>query len=160
MIFVTVGAQMPFDRLVARVDAWAGREGRGAEVIAQLGPTTYRPKHIRSVGFLDSSSYAQAVSTASVVIGHAGMGTIITALEHGKPLLVMPRRGDLRETRNDHQLATARRFAERGMVHVAMDESALDRELGRIDELTSLANLESQSLERLRSELRRFVLEP
>ena len=53
------------------------------------------------------------------------MGTILTALELGKPLLVMPRRAALGEHRNDHQLATVRRFAELGSVEVALDESEL-----------------------------------
>ena len=35
MIFVTVGAQLPFDRLVDTVDAWAGRKG-DTEVLAQI----------------------------------------------------------------------------------------------------------------------------
>ncbi len=56
-----------------------------------------------------------------MVIAHAGMGSIISALEIGKPIVVMPRRGSLRETRNDHQVATAERFGSRGRVIVADD---------------------------------------
>ena len=54
---------------------------------------------------------------ADAIIAHAGMGTILTALEMGKPLLVMPRRAELGEHRNDHQLATAMRFADLGGRH-------------------------------------------
>jgi len=59
------------------------------------------------------------------------MGTIITALELDKPILVMPRRGDLGETRNDHQLATARRLHALGLIEVALDEAELR---SRLDE--------------------------
>jgi UDP-N-acetylglucosamine transferase subunit ALG13 len=45
---------------------------------------------------------------SSAIVSHAGIGSVLTAMEHGKPLVVMPRRADLREHRNDHQLATAR----------------------------------------------------
>ena len=53
------------------------------------------------------------------------MGTILTALELGTPIVVMPRRAALGEHRNDHQLATARRFAEQGSIGVAFDEAEL-----------------------------------
>ena len=40
---------------------------------------------------------------------------------------MMPRRGHLGETRNEHQVATAERFLALGAAHVAMDEQALLR---------------------------------
>src|SRR5579859_3180811 len=109
MIFVTVGAQMPFDRLVRTVDLWAGRKGR-RDVFAQVGPTALSPSNIAYEKFLDPASFRAKVEEASVIIAHAGMGSILTALEAGKPILILPRRGDLKETRNDHQVATAQRF--------------------------------------------------
>jgi len=38
VIFVTVGAQMPFDRLVGAVDTWAGTNNR-RDIFAQTGET-------------------------------------------------------------------------------------------------------------------------
>lgn len=134
MIFLTVGAQMPFDRLVRAVDAWAARGGNGG-VFAQIGRGGYRPAHVRYVEFLAPRAFRGAFTAATAIVAHAGMGTIINALELGKPILVMPRRGDLAETRNDHQLATAERFRELGLVEVAQDE----RELAdRLDQLARL----------------------
>ena len=49
------------------------------------------------------------MDAAAAIVAHAGMGTILTALETGKRLLVMPRRAALGEHRNDHQLATVSR---------------------------------------------------
>ncbi len=131
MIFLTVGAQMPFDRLVRAVDAWAARGGNGG-VFAQIGRGGYRPAHLRYVELLDPRAFRAALAGATAVISHAGMGTIINALELGKPILVMPRRGDLAETRNDHQLATAQRFRELTLVEVALDEAELP---SRLDQL-------------------------
>lgn len=136
MIFVTVGAQMAFDRMVRAIDRWAGENGR-TDVFAQIGPTDYVPEHIEHVGFLEPPEFARRAGEASVIVAHAGMGSIITALTMGKPILVMPRRGDLRETRNDHQVATARRLSELGKVAVAMDETELMERLGRLDEITA-----------------------
>ena len=41
------------------------------------------------------------------------MGTIISALTAGKPLMIMPRRAHLDEHRNDHQWATVQHFGTR-----------------------------------------------
>jgi UDP-N-acetylglucosamine transferase subunit ALG13 len=133
MIFVTVGAQMSFDRLVRTVDEWAGRTERG-DVFAQIGPSDFEPRHVQWSHFINPTQFQDCMEMADAIIAHAGMGTIITAIEHHKPILVMPRRGDLGETRNDHQIATAREFEHRGVVHVAMDERALVACLDRIDE--------------------------
>lgn len=136
MIFVTVGAQMAFDRMIRAVDQWARDNGRD-DVFAQIGPAEYTPEHIEHVGFLEPPEFTERARAARVIVAHAGMGSIITALTLGKPILVMPRRGDLRETRNDHQIATAKRLSELGKVAVAMDETELVERLGRLDDLTA-----------------------
>jgi UDP-N-acetylglucosamine transferase subunit ALG13 len=136
VIFVTVGAQMAFDRMIRAVDEWAQRAGR-TDVFAQIGPAEYVPRHIAHTGFLEPPQFAERARAADVIVAHAGMGSIITALTMGKPILVMPRRGDLRETRNDHQVATAQRLSELGKVAVAMDEKELIERLGRLEELTA-----------------------
>ncbi len=122
--FVTVGAQMPFDRLVRAVDTWAAERPQH-RIFAQIGAGTMQPKHLAWTRFLSVSELARAYDEADAVIGHAGTGTLLAALERRKPILVMPRRADLRETRNDHQLATAKRFAELAGVVVAWNEEDL-----------------------------------
>ena len=54
MIFVTVGAQMPFDRLITAVDQWAARHGRD-DVFAQIGQNGAEPKHVEWTHLLDPS---------------------------------------------------------------------------------------------------------
>lgn len=39
MIFVTVGTQVQFDRLIRTVDEWAGARAR-SDIFAQIGPST------------------------------------------------------------------------------------------------------------------------
>ncbi len=133
MIFVTVGTQLPFDRMVECIDAWA--EGRGEEVFAQIGPSTREFANIETVDFLDPQESARRTREARCIIAHAGMGTILSALGSRTPLLVMPRRADLGEHRNDHQLATARRLSARGLVQVAWDADELVSHLDRLEEI-------------------------
>jgi UDP-N-acetylglucosamine transferase subunit ALG13 len=118
LIFVTVGAQMHFDRLIRVVDDWAARDCQ-EEIFAQIGPAKYRPKNIRYVSFMPPVEFRKVMAEADGVVAHAGIGTILTSLELAKPILVVPRQSALGETRNDHQIATARRFQEDGMVLAA-----------------------------------------
>jgi UDP-N-acetylglucosamine transferase subunit ALG13 len=156
VILVTVGGQMPFDRLVSAVDAWAGARGR-TDVFAQIGPTDLRPKNIEWVHLMEPDEFRRRVIAADAIVAHAGMGSILTALEHGKTILVMPRRGDLLETRNDHQVATAERFSELGRVHVARDERELPERLDGLCDLRASAAISPFASPRLVAALRDFV---
>ncbi len=134
MILVTVGAQMPFDRLVHTVDRWAWQRGR-ADVFAQVGATHSPPRHIAWARFLNPAAFRAKTCHADVIVAHAGIGCILAAMEFRTPILVLPRRADLGETRNDHQIATVREFAKQGIVNVAYDETEL---LERLDVLPTL----------------------
>lgn len=158
MIFVTVGAQMPFDRLIARVDEWAGARAR-TDVFAQIGPSEYRARHIETTPFLAPADFRSRVESCSAIVSHAGMGTIITALQYAKPLLVLPRLGDLGETRNDHQTSTARRFAESGRVLAAFDDDELMAQLDQIDRLPATTRIADRASPELLAHVRRFALE-
>lgn len=156
MIFVTVGGQLPFDRLVRAVDEWALASGRD-DVFAQIGRTAYRPRHLEWTDFVAPEEFARRAREAACIVAHAGMGTIITALEYGKPLLVMPRRHALHEQRNDHQLATAERVRARGGIRVAMDEAELVRELEGVDRLPPSERIAARASDELLQRLRSFV---
>ncbi len=149
---------MPFDRMVAAVDRWAGERNR-RDVFAQIGPTEWRPSHVEWTEFIEPEQFKQRVESCRVLIAHAGMGSILTALEAGKPILVMPRRGELRETRNDHQVATARRFLELGKVAVAMDESELAAKLDRLDDLAASGKISPWASDRLLGAISTFLSE-
>lgn len=155
MIFASVGTQLPFDRMIRVIDRWAGTSNQ--EVFAQIGPTAYRPQHIRCKEFIGADEFAGAIKAASAVVAHAGMGSIILALELGKPILVMPRRAELNEHRNDHQIATARRFCQQGRIAVAFDEAELARKLDHLDELPRAQRIGSSADPRLIATIAAFI---
>lgn len=136
MIFLTVGTQLHFDRLVRAVDQ-ALSTRTGLQVFAQIAEGNYRPKHMEFSPFLSPRDFERHFSQATHIIGHAGMGTIIQSLLQQKPILIMPRRAALGEQRNDHQLATARRFGDRAGVLVAEDEHQLAQQLDSLAHLTA-----------------------
>lgn len=156
MIFVTVGTDLPFDRMVKVIDRWAREHGR-ADVFAQIGVGGWEPESISFAHFLQPPEFTERFKAASVIISHAGMGTILSALYHGKPILVMPKMARLGEHRNEHQLATARRMAELGGVHVAYDEHELRQRLDHLDELASGPRIGTYASDSLVSGIRGFI---
>lgn len=134
MIFVTVGSDIPFDRLLKAVDSWA-RENKRQDVYAQIGTRAWKPDHIPFTPMLSPAEFRERLIASSVVVGHAGMGTILSALGHSKPILVMPRRLALNETRNDHQMATAQHLLAMDKINVAFDETELRAKLDHLDAL-------------------------
>ncbi len=97
------------------------------------------------------------VEEAELLVAHAGMGSIITALERGKPILVMPRRADLGEHRNDHQMATAERLLAQGRIAVAFDEMELLAKLDDIASLKARGRISSEASPELIAAIRGFI---
>lgn len=156
MIFVTVGTQLPFNRLISVVDAWAGRTGR-RDVLAQIGPSELRPQYIEFRSFLSPTEFTRHFASADLVIAHAGMGSIISAMTESKPILVMPRRASLNEHRNDHQLATARCLKELGRVLVAMDAQELDAQLRQVESIPAASPIGRYAQPELLAAVRAFL---
>ena len=125
MIFVTIGSMFPFDRLVQAMDAWAAAQPEPAPLLAQIGDGGYEPRHMRWVRSLAAEDYARTVAEAELVVAHAGMGTVITAGEHGKPIVLLPRRAAQGEHTNYHQIDTARWLRTRPGIRVADTEGDL-----------------------------------
>lgn len=133
MIFLTVGTHEPFDRLVRCVDEWCAERGRGADVFGQITARAgYQPQHFEAVATLEPGEYDRRMAAADFIVSHAGMGSIITALIKRKPIIVLPRRGHLQETRNDHQFATVQRFRDRPGILAARDEAELKEVLNSV----------------------------
>jgi UDP-N-acetylglucosamine transferase subunit ALG13 len=156
MIFVTVGSELPFDRLVRVVDEWAQAAGR-KDVFAQIAETEFKPAYIPYKQFLEPAEFSEKLTSASVIISHAGMGTILSALRYEKPILVMPRRATLREVRNEHQLATAQRLSAMGRISVALDEAELRARLDRIGDLKPKEKIPPYAGPELINALREFI---
>jgi exopolysaccharide biosynthesis glucuronosyltransferase PssE len=129
VIFVTVGTQLPFDRLVQAVDAWAGAGGTAAASFAQIGDGDYRPQHLEWMRYLPEEAFRAKVQEASIIVSHAGIGNLLAALQCRKPIVIMPRRFALGEHRNDHQVATANWLRQVPGVTVVDDAAELGEAL-------------------------------
>lgn len=156
MIFVTVGTQLPFPRLIDSMNALA--PSLTEEVVAQVGggaePSQWPALDVRTQ--LKPAEFEAFFSEARVVVAHAGIGTILSAKRLGKPLIILPRRHALEEHRNDHQLATARQVETLPGIHVAWDLDALPGLLAKTD-LAAASETRSASHDALIVRLRDFI---
>jgi UDP-N-acetylglucosamine transferase subunit ALG13 len=163
LIFLTIGTHEPFDRLVRAVDEWCVTRGCGDRVFGQVtARAQYRPSGFESVATLDPDDYKHHFEHAELIVSHAGMGSIITAMTLSRPIVVVPRRGHLGETRNDHQVATAERFGGRSGVYVAADVEDLTALLDRYldgEDIGGGVPVSEFAEERLISTVRDFIWE-
>ena len=124
MIFVTVGTQLPFDRMIKYLDKYF-YSNPDQQVFAQIGPTDFLPKNMEFDKFISPKQAEELVKKASLIIAHAGTGSIFTALKYNKPIIIMPRLAKYNEHRNDHQLATVRWAKKLSGVYIADYEDNL-----------------------------------
>jgi UDP-N-acetylglucosamine transferase subunit ALG13 len=123
LILVTVGTQLPFDRLIRAVDdivpqfKWPG--------FAQIGKGAYQPKNLKWSSNVSPVEFDGYFRECRVIVAHAGIGTVLTARRFGKPIILFPRKASLGEHRNDHQLATVSQLEGRPGIYVARSENEL-----------------------------------
>jgi UDP-N-acetylglucosamine transferase subunit ALG13 len=149
LIFVTIGTTEPFDRLMRAVDAIEGRE----EIVVQRGTSSFAPRRATIVDFLPYERLVELVREARVVVTHAGVGTILTALLNGARPLVVPRLKTFGDAVDDHQLELASRLEQLGLVILVEEPSSLP-------EAVATAIPEERPIhvgEALVSELRAFI---
>jgi UDP-N-acetylglucosamine:LPS N-acetylglucosamine transferase len=114
----------PFHRLVEWAGAFSTRSDRH-RVMVQHGPIDPPPADV-TWPFLEFGQLVAAIQETDVVVTHGGPGTIGLALALGKKPVVMPRRSELAEAVDDHQVSFARVMADRGLVHCVEDVEQLD----------------------------------
>ena len=117
-IFASLGnARQPFNRFLQMVDEAAERAGM--RTLLQTGHSTYRPKAADAVDFVTRPEFEELVRAADSVIMHAGVGSVMTALQLGKIPIVVPRRLDHGEHIDNHQFQLAAELSRLGWCRVA-----------------------------------------
>lgn len=119
MIFVTVGTHhQPFERLLGALDRLDD------ELVVQYGPGE-PPAALQAEPFMPFDAMLDRFREADTVITHAGVGSIICASREGHVPLVVPRRHELGEHVDDHQVELTRALAQRGSVVAVWDVDTL-----------------------------------
>jgi UDP-N-acetylglucosamine transferase subunit ALG13 len=118
MIFITLGTQLSFDRLIDfYLDSFNASDFISDHDVVIQGELSDRHvkiiemlPHIKHFNYMTSDEYAEIFSCSDLIISHLGMGTVITAVYSNKPIICVPRTVKYGEHRNDHQLDAASYF--------------------------------------------------
>lgn len=130
MIFVTVGnAKQGFQRLLDAVDIMAEQRTFDQEpIFVQSGNNpNFKSRYCEQKPFLSLEEFVNFINKASVIICHAGAGTLIQILRAGKVPIVMPRRKIYGEHVDDHQLELVQALAQQGRVVAAFEPEDLPK---------------------------------
>lgn len=136
-----------FRRLLERLIAILPR---GVETLWQTGVTDTDRLPIDAHRAWPARELHEAMAHADVVVAHAGIGAALSALEVGRIPVLVPRRQELGEQIDDHQMLVAQELAERGLA-VTADADTLEMVM-----LERAAGLGAMTL----ADPPRFVLSP
>lgn len=119
LVFATVGATLPFDRLIKAVADLKQEGAIMGRVLAQVGVGGIQPDGLEVRESLPFEEVEAILREARVVICHGGTGSLITALREGCQVIAVPRLCSLGEHYDDHQSEITEAFAARGLIQVA-----------------------------------------
>lgn len=121
LLFATVGATLPFARLLDYVGD-AKKEGLIPEqVVIQTGIGAAPIDGVECVETLDFDEMKNLLTQADIAVCHGGTGSIITALQAGCRTIAIPRLFERGEHYDNHQLEITEAFEKRGLLFVARD---------------------------------------
>jgi len=128
LIFASVGTARDFSRLVKEIDKAASKTKE--KFIIQMGGTDYKPKHCKYFKYVENfDTYQNYMKNASVLIVHAGLGSIINSLNARKPLIIVPRRAKHNEHKNDHQMDISKQLEKDPRVIVCYNPKDLEKKI-------------------------------
>lgn len=126
MIFVILGTQkFQLNRLLIKLDELCKKGDIKEEIFAQTGHSDYIPQNYEFTAFLDRDIFEEKIKESSLVITHSGVGSIVTAINSGKPVIVFPRMSKYKEHIDDHQLEIAEAFSKKNFVLICEEEDDL-----------------------------------
>ncbi len=155
-IFLVVGTLFPFDRLVMLIDQWASGK-KDIQLTGQIGYGKYKPENMLAFPILKADEFNRIFNESDLIVTHAGMGVILKSLVASKPIVVLPRRLELKEVNTNHQIATARALEKMNYIRVAWDEKELLEYLENPAKISSNITIGEYASEALITSLKEFI---
>lgn len=133
MIFVTLGTQdKPFARLIKAVEKQVELGNITDEVIVQSGCTDYKSDKLKIINYMKIDEFNSYLKQADVIITHAGVGTIIQALENNKKIIAAARKEEFGEHVSNHQQQLLESFSNAGYILPLDDFDKLNEVLEKV----------------------------
>ena len=108
------------------MDRLAGKGVFQEDVVAQIGVSTYEPKNMKWYRFMDKENFDRHIENCSLLITHAGEGSIMTGLLKKRKVIAVPRYERLGEHVSDHQLEIARALEKQNCIINVEDIAELE----------------------------------
>ena len=145
MIFVSVGMMnIAFHRLLSKMNELA--PSLDEEVVMQVGFSDEHYPNVRYQKFFDADEMKSLYDSASVIVCHAGVGTILNGLERNIPVVMVPRKADLKEVSTDHQFMIADQIEAMGRGIKVIDVENLKDAILKAKAMTLDPYVESRTL--------------
>ena len=128
MIFVTLGTQdKSFERLLQAIDREIERGNIKEKVVVQAGYTKYESKNMEIMDLVSQDEFDKLMKSCSLLITHGGVGSILTGIKYGKPVIAAARLKKYKEHNNDHQKQIIKEFGDLGYILELRDFNKLGK---------------------------------
>jgi len=133
MIIVSLGThERNFFRLVKEIEKLIQQNKIRERIIIQLGYTKYKIKGAECYDFIPFDKMIRYIRDSSVMITHGGVGSIMDALSFGKVPIVVPRRKELDEHSDDHQMQITKEMEKRGLIIPVYEINDLENAIEKV----------------------------
>ncbi len=127
MILVSLGThERNFFRLVKEIEKLIQKKKIKEKVIIQMGYTKYNVKGAECYDFIPFDKMINYIKNSSLMITHGGVGSIMDALSFGKVPIVVPRRKELNEHSDDHQMQITKEMEKQNLIIPVYDINDLE----------------------------------
>lgn len=152
MILVVLGTNdKPFDRLLQACEKLQLNE----EIIVQAGETKFESSQMKVFDLIPFDEFDRLMDQARIVITHAGVGTILSALKKRKKVIACARLAKYGEHVNDHQIEIMEQFEKDGYLIAMRDFSTLPQLIEECERFEP--RIYESSTDKVIAEIRNFI---
>ncbi len=135
MILVLLGTQNnSFSRLLSQIELCIDHGTIKDDIVVQAGHTKYISNKMKIFDFIPKNKMDDLINSATLIITHGGVGSIMKGIKLGKKVIAVPRLGKYNEHVNDHQIQIIEIFDELGYIKGVLDLENLENTIKHIDE--------------------------
>ena len=132
MVLVMLGTQNnDFSRLLKEIDNLIDKNVIKGEVVVQAGYTKYESENMKIFDLIPKDKLLSLQQKADLIITHGGVGSIISSIEKGKKVIVVPRKHEYQEHVNNHQEEIVTMYNEKGYIIGIDDVTELEDAIKR-----------------------------
>jgi len=146
MITIILGThERSFLRLVKEIEKLIKEKRIKEKTIIQLGYTKYKIDGVECFDFIPFDKMIKYIEDSSVIVTHGGVGSIMDCLSFGKMPIVVPRRMELNEHSDDHQMQITKEMEKQGLILPIYDINNLGNAIEKIKKIKTKKRVKKTS---------------